>query len=228
MSRGQVIYLTTLIEFSLLWISPCTSKINFRKWTPQWNPVLPLPQTIWAIFLIKWLHHHNISTTCLVIAVNILHLFVSHGPLDLNCFNSFLNCFVDLKNILNNLIPWDLTYIQGCTTPVTTLRHPEDTLIRCLYITAMNTSSIESNNPHIQQNQCIQVNHLAKVPQHAFWQWHQWKKVYSHLNCADRDIMSGFDDKKMLTMVASIVQEPSAKWILVSGSLQESLRECGV
>jgi hypothetical protein len=70
----------------------------------------------------------------------------------------------------------------------------------------MITSSIELNDLHVKQIESIEVNHVAQVPQRAIWPRHQQKKVYSSLDHAYRDDISGSDAEKRLTTVASIVQ----------------------
>jgi len=71
----------------------------------------------------------------------------------------------------------------------------------------MINSSIESNNQHVKQIECIQVNHVAPVPPHAFWLQRQRKTVYNLLGCAYRDYTSGSDAEKRLMTVASMMQE---------------------
>jgi len=70
----------------------------------------------------------------------------------------------------------------------------------------MITLSFESKNLHVNQIQTIQVNHVAHVPPCAIWLRRQRKQVYSPLDCANRDDISGSHTKTRLTMVASIVQ----------------------
>jgi hypothetical protein len=69
----------------------------------------------------------------------------------------------------------------------------------------MITSSIESNNLHVKQIESIHVSRVAQVPPQAIWLQRQRKSVYSSLDCAYRDDISGSDAKKGPTMVASIV-----------------------
>jgi len=51
----------------------------------------------------------------------LLHLFCV-GPLDFNHLDSFLNCSIHFKNILNYWIPWDIDYTQACTAPITKIQ----------------------------------------------------------------------------------------------------------
>jgi len=44
------------------------------------------------------------------------------------------------------------------------------------------TSNIESNNQPVKYIRSIQVNHVAKVPPHAIWQWRRQNEVYSPLD----------------------------------------------
>ena len=46
------------------------------------------------------------------------------GPLDFNCIDDFLKCFIDFKNILNYWIPWDIDYTQSYTTTITKIKTP--------------------------------------------------------------------------------------------------------
>jgi hypothetical protein len=66
---------------------------------------------------------------------------------------------------------------------------------------------MESNNLHVTQIESIQVNCVAQVPPRAIWLWRQRKKVYSSLDRAYRDDISGSDTEKKLRTVSSIVQE---------------------
>jgi len=43
------------------------------------------------------------------------------GPLDMNDFDGFLNFFIDLQNIVNCVISWNINYTQACTTRITVL-----------------------------------------------------------------------------------------------------------
>jgi len=70
----------------------------------------------------------------------------------------------------------------------------------------MITSSIKLNNLHVKQIESIQVNCVAQVPPRAIWLRRQRKMVYSSLDRAYRDSISGSDAEKRLTTVASIVQ----------------------
>jgi len=70
----------------------------------------------------------------------------------------------------------------------------------------MITSSIESNHLHVKQIESIQVNLVAQVPPRAIWLRRQRKKVYSSLDRADKEDISGSDSEKRLMMVAFIVQ----------------------
>jgi len=135
-----------------------------RNWFLKMDPMLRSFSTFstnnvskWFAFLphaskssMMWSHCHDISKTCLVISVNLLHWF-HIGPLDFDLFDSVLNCFIDFKDILNYLIPWDIDYTQACTTPITKLRHPVKTFIRFQYVAATITSSIELNDLHVTQ-----------------------------------------------------------------------------
>jgi len=78
--------------------------------------------------------------------------------------------------------------------------------IRFLYIAATITSSIESNNLHGKQIESIPVNRVAQVPPRAIWLRLQRKKVYSSLDRAYRDDISGSDAEKRLATAASIGQ----------------------
>jgi len=70
----------------------------------------------------------------------------------------------------------------------------------------MITSSIESNNLHVKQIQGIEVNHVAEVPPSAIWLRHLQKTVYSPLDQADSDDISGSDVENRLMTAASIRQ----------------------
>ena len=70
----------------------------------------------------------------------------------------------------------------------------------------MITLSIESNNLHVKQIECIQVNCVAQVPPHAIWLRCLLKKVYSILNGTYKDNISGSDAEKKLTIVASSME----------------------
>jgi hypothetical protein len=48
--------------------------------------------------------------------------FFHIGPLDYNRFDSFWNSSIDIRNILNYSIPWDIDYIQSGTTPLTIIK----------------------------------------------------------------------------------------------------------
>jgi hypothetical protein len=69
----------------------------------------------------------------------------------------------------------------------------------------MITWSIKSIKLHVKQIETIQVIHIAQVPLQAIWLRHQRKKVYSSLDCAYVDDISGSNTKKWLLTVAAIV-----------------------
>lgn len=91
----------------------------------------------------------------------------------------------------------------------------EWTLIRILYIAAMICSSIESNNPELQQIERIEVNSVAQVPPHAIWLWRQQKTLYHSLDFADRGNLSISDAEKRLMMVVSIMEGLHQRWMLL-------------
>jgi len=66
----------------------------------------------------KWSRHRHISK-CVYSSEAIYCTGFCHvGPRDFNCFDGFLNCYIDFKNILNYSIRWDIDYTQACTTPI--------------------------------------------------------------------------------------------------------------
>jgi len=79
--------------------------------------------------------------------------------------------------------------------------------MRCPYIAAMITSSMESNNLHVKQVENIEVNHVAQLPLWATWLQRRWKMVFSSLDRTNRDDINCSTTENMLTMVASIVYE---------------------
>jgi len=70
----------------------------------------------------------------------------------------------------------------------------------------MITLTIKLNNLHVKQIESIEVNYVAQVQLHAIWLWHQQKKMYSPLNYASEESITGSDTKKRLTMAAAIMQ----------------------
>jgi len=153
---------------------------------------------------IMWSHCHKIPKRVLwfklIHCTGLFHV----GPLDLNHFDGSLNCSIDFTYILNYLIPWDIDYTEACTTPITQIQTPRVNTHQ-ISIAATITSSIESNNLHVKQIESIQVNHVGQVPPRAIWLRRQKKKVYSSLDPAYRDDISGSDAEMRLTMVPSIV-----------------------
>jgi len=68
----------------------------------------------------------------------------------------------------------------------------------------MITSCIRLNNLHVKQIESIELNRVVKVTVVAIRPPRHSKEVYSLLNRAHRGNISSYDDRKRLSMVASI------------------------
>jgi len=83
------------------------------------------PSYLFAIFdhaserSMMWSRRCDISQCVYSFKVIYCPCFFQVGHQDFNRFDSFSNCSIDFKNILNYLIPWDIDYTQACTTPNT-------------------------------------------------------------------------------------------------------------
>lgn len=108
--------------------------IAFPKFTPQYNSFSPSLQIIWTtnlqsstmLWITQWCEHIVMTFQKLVWLFKKICCtwFLDVSSLDLNCFDSCLNHSIDIKNDLNNLISWDIDYIQGCTTPIINIMVP--------------------------------------------------------------------------------------------------------
>ena len=119
----------------LNWSYPSVkSEIGFWKWTPHTDPSLHYSQIMWTTYLqcsnilrsVQWCECIVMTFQKLVQSFKPIYCayFFHICPLDSQCFDSFLNCSIDLKNIVNYLIPWDIDYTQASTTPITKIKTP--------------------------------------------------------------------------------------------------------
>jgi len=79
---------------------------------------------------------------------------------------------------------------------------------------AMSTVNIEWNTLYVKQSDCIQVKGITQVPPYAIWLQQQGTIMFSPLNRAYRDDISGFNDENSLMTMASILY--GLHWILIS------------
>jgi len=158
----------------------CTSakcEIGFRKWTPPTDPSPHAPQIMGAtdfqsstiLRSVQWCDHVIVTFQKLVQSFKLIYCtcFFLIGSLHFNQLNSFLNCSMDFRNILNYLIPWDINYTQACTTPITKIqsKHSSD------YYMSLQLLLQELNRIilHVKQIERIEVNCIAQEPLHAVW-----------------------------------------------------------
>ena len=122
------------------------------------------PSKRWMMWLCRRVIPKCVSSFKLIYGTYFFHV----DPLDFNWLDSFLNCSIDFKDILNYLIPWDIHYTEACTPPITKIKTPRVNTHE-IYIGVTITSSIESNNLLVKQIDRIPVNRVAQVPLRAIW-----------------------------------------------------------
>jgi len=131
----------SIVDGLLTFSRPCTterqtsakSKTGFETWTTCTDPSAHSPQIIRATWLQcstllqrEWCDHIITTFQRLGYSFRLIQCtcFFEVGPLDFNHFDSFLNCSIDIKNIPNYSIPWDIDYTQACTTTITKIETP--------------------------------------------------------------------------------------------------------